>query len=393
MPALGIVLVSLFRAMQPVGECRPINALYGSCDPVDLAWFVPSLIGLSAVVFFVVFVAVLVVRAVATSPDPGEAPWRRTARAIALVVVIFAAGIGTDRLVLEPTPAAPDEFGLIRESWDLIHTEYVRSGELDAQAMAHAAIAAMADAVGDTDHTYFFTPDAAAATIDDLLGDESAEEAVSWAMIPGTSLAHVRIDIFADGVSEVVAATIAEAATAGASGIILDLRGSPGGLGDEAVWVASLFLESGAVLQGRNAWGDIRTAAVEGPIVDTTTPLVVLVDADTWSSAEIVASALQDAGRATLVGQTTAGTGTILDSYPLWDGSELSVGTMEWLTRDGRSVWRVGVRPDVRVALPRGSAPLTPTDVRALDAAGLLASGDTQLLRAISLLAGDVAVR
>ncbi len=77
--------------------------------------------------------------------------------------------------------------------------------------------------------------------------------------------------------------------------------------------------------------------------------MVVLVDAGTASSSEIVSGALQDAGRAQIVGVKTYGTGTVLGEFPLSDGSALRVGTVEWLTPDGRQIWHQGITPDVVV--------------------------------------------
>ena len=92
----------------------------------------------------------------------------------------------------------------------------------------------------------------------------------------------------------------------------------------------------------------------------TDLPLVVVVDGNTASSAEIVSGALQDAGRAKVVGETTFGTGTVLGEFDLSDGSALRVGTVEWLTPSGRRIWHEGIAPDVPVALPSGVQPLRP---------------------------------
>ena len=154
------------------------------------------------------------------------------------------------------------------------------------------------------------------------------------------------------------------------------------------MWVASEFLASGTVVQGRDAAGVVRGVPVDGLVVDATDPLVVLVDSNTASMAEVVASALQAAGRATLVGETTAGTGTLVGDFQLADGSVLEIGTLEWLTRAGRSVWHTGVTPDVAVQLPGGAGPLTTAMLRTLQASGLLSTGDAQLLQALTLLQG-----
>ena len=97
--------------------------------------------------------------------------WRRHRRisAVLLVLVIFCAGVGADRVGLfGPTDAG--DFGLVRQAWDVLHIEYVGAAGLDSNDMAHAAIRAMTEAVGDTDHTVFLTPEEAAAEEEDLSG-------------------------------------------------------------------------------------------------------------------------------------------------------------------------------------------------------------------------------
>ena len=117
-------------------------------------------------------------------------------------------------------------------------------------------------------------------------------------------------------------------------------------------------------------------------------PMVVLVDQGTASAAEIVTGALQDAGRATVVGETTFGTGTVLQEFPLSDGSVLLLATQEWLTPKGRIIWHQGLEPDVTVALASDAEPLLPLTERDLTAEQLQGSSDAQLLRALDLLQG-----
>ena len=100
----------------------------------------------------------------------------------------------------------------------------------------------------------------------------------------------------------------------------------------------------------------------------TDLPLIVLVDEGSASASEIVAGALQDNDRAKVVGATTFGTGTVLGEYPLEDGSALRIGTVEWLTPDGRRIWHEGIEPDVTVARATEALPTLPDDVRNLAA-------------------------
>jgi carboxyl-terminal processing protease len=170
------------------------------------------------------------------------------------------------------------------------------------------------------------------------------------------------------------------------TGIILDLRNNPGGLLGEAVSVASQFLKNGNVLLEKDAQGKTTPVAVQphGPVTDL--PMVVLINGGTANAAEILAGALQDAHRATVLGETTFGTGTVLTEFRLSDGSALLLATEEWLTPAGRVIWHHGISPDVITALPRDAIPLLPEPERGMTAAQLRASGDVQLLRALDLL-------
>ena len=235
----------------------------------------------------------------------------------------------------------------------------MQPADLDPEAMAYPAIEGMTWAVGDEDHTVFLTPDQVQLFEEGLSADV---DPVDWTMLRGSSIALIRLEVFSDGASDQVGDAVRGANLAGATGMVLDLRGNPGGSIDEAVRVISEFVASGPAVQMRDRSGTVRVAYVDGGIVDGTTPLAVLVDGDSASAAEMVAAALQEAGRAVLIGQTTFGTGTGLASYYLADGSVLEVGEGAWLTRDGESAWRTGVQPDITVA---GSGkPLTPPQVR-----------------------------
>jgi len=149
---------------------------------------------------------------------------------------------------------------------------------------------------------------------------------------------------------------------------------------------ASQFLSSGNVLEEKNARGQITLVPVKLHGVATDLPMVVLINGGTASAAEITAGALQDAHRADLVGETTFGTGTVLEQFHLSDGSALLLATEEWLTPAGRVIWHKGIGPDVSVSLPADTAPLFPEVEQGMTPDQLRASGDGQLLRAIDLL-------
>ena len=210
--------------------------------------------------------------------------------------------------------------------------------------------------------------------------------AVAWAMIPGTKVADLRLEEFSDGSAKEVKEAIVAAKKAGATAMVLDLRGNPGGYVGQAVDIASQFIREGVVFQQRDKTGKVTSSSVNpgGEALDL--PLVVLVDLGTASSGEIVAGAIQDAKRAQLIGHKTFGTGTVLTEYGLKDGSALLVGTVEWLTRNGRQIWKQGIEPDIALESDPAGKIIPPSELAKLGAAGLAKSGDAQLLKAIELL-------
>ena len=209
---------------------------------------------------------------------------------------------------------------------------------------------------------------------------------VTWRVIPGTTLAHIRISSFSKNVTEDLKKALQGVADQQLTGIVLDLRNNPGGLLPEAVGVASQFLADGTVLQERDADGKVKLVAVKPGGLATDMPLVVLINGGTASASEIVSGALQDAGRATVIGETTFGTGTVLQQYKLSDGSVLLLAFEEWLTPKGRVIWHQGIEPDVEVTLPLNVYLVTPNSERSMSADEVKSSEDQQLLRAIEQL-------
>ena len=209
---------------------------------------------------------------------------------------------------------------------------------------------------------------------------------VTWQKIPGTSLAHLRLASFDNGVTKDLRSALQEIVDANVSGVILDLRNNPGGLLDEAVGVASQFLNDGIVLQSKDSQGKISPVPVEKGGIATNLPLTVLINEGSASAAEIVAGALQDNHRADLIGQTTFGTGTVLQEFRLSDGSALLLAVEEWLTPKGQSFWHKGVTPDIPVALAADKSPVFPSAERKMSPEELQSSDDRQLLDAIKIV-------
>jgi carboxyl-terminal processing protease len=209
---------------------------------------------------------------------------------------------------------------------------------------------------------------------------------VTWATIPGTNLAVLRISQFSGGVTDDVKTALREMQDQGIEGVVLDLRNNPGGLLDEAIGITSQFVSSGNVLLEQDARGNQQEVKVRTGGVATDLPMVVLINAGSASASEIVSGAIQDAGRAQIIGQTTFGTGTVLQEFPLSDGSSLLLATQEWLTPNGRVIWHQGIVPDVPVDQPISTSLLVPDAVRDMTIQQLQATEDAQFLQAVELL-------
>ena len=210
--------------------------------------------------------------------------------------------------------------------------------------------------------------------------------------IPGTSLVDIQLTQFSSNADSELRKALTQAQAQHATGIILDLRGNPGGYLDQAQAVASEFIASGP---GRNVLIEkTRTSQSVTPVlpngVATTMPLVILVDNNTASAAEITTGAIKiNRPEVHVVGQKTFGTGTVLQSFMLADGSALILGTEEFLLPNGSSIYGKGFTPDTPVALPANVAALSPlvATETSVGQTQLLRSGDTQLLTAIGILA------
>jgi carboxyl-terminal processing protease len=413
--------------------------------------------------------------------------------AIILVVVFTTGGMGgavLDRAVIArifPLPAAPAyasttpasgtsaaptiDTKLLNQAWNDINQNYVDRSVVTSQNLTYGAISGMVNALGDTGHSVFLTPDMVqqeknftqgqfegvglevqmvngAVTIVAPIDNSPAQKAkikaggiitkvngqdisglplqdvvqkilgpagtqvtltildpktnqtqdytltrahitlqnVTWTMLPGTTIADIHIASFANGMDKDLVAALRAIQQQGATGLVLDLRDDPGGLLDQAVATVSQFEASGVVLEEKDAQGKITSLPVKPGGIAVQIPMVVLINKGTASAAEIVTGALEDAKRATVVGETTFGTGTVLNQFDLPDGSAIMLAVQEWLTPDGQSFWHKGITPQIQVALPNNTSPLTPAEARNMTAAQFKSSQDSQLQKAIDLL-------
>jgi carboxyl-terminal processing protease len=204
----------------------------------------------------------------------------------------------------------------------------------------------------------------------------------------GNGLAYVRLSSFAEGTAadleHAARELIAAADRSDLLGMVLDLRSNPGGLLDAAVDVADTFLAEGVIVSGT---GRIRQAQFEqtaspGDALEGV-PLVVLVNSTSASAAEIVAGALQDHGRARIVGERTYGKGSVQTVMPLGEGSAIKLTTSRYLTPSGRSINGSGIEPDVVIGSDDSNRQYR-------GANGRVALGDDpQLFEALTLISAE----
>jgi len=161
-------------------------------------------------------------------------------------------------------------------------------------------------------------------------------------------LGYIRLFGFARGAADQIHAEVAGLLKDGVRGVVLDLRDNGGGLFQEAVGVASTFIEDGEIVTYRQrSEGDIVYDAEGDAFEDL--PLVVLVNEGTASASEIVAGALQDRERAMIIGTTTYGKGSVQEVVPLTDSSALKLTIAAYFTPNGNDINGSGIDPDVEV--------------------------------------------
>jgi carboxyl-terminal processing protease len=263
-------------------------------------------------------------------------------RGLAVVAALAALGAAFTAGVVAGAGSRPDAAPRADRVLDDAADQISGAGltPVDRETLDAAAIAGMLRAAGDpwgtwADRSARTRSDAAPVTV-----------AYDRGAPGGAVVARVRIPAFTRGVGRRVRTAVAARRTAG---VVLDLRGNPGGLLDEAVETASVFLDGGAVVSYTRRAGDTVNldAVADG---DVLVPLVVLVDGGTASAAEVVAGALQDRGRAVLVGSRTFGKGTVQEPRTLADGSALELTVARYRTPSGRSLDGAGLEPDIEVS-------------------------------------------
>lgn len=162
-------------------------------------------------------------------------------------------------------------------------------------------------------------------------------------------IGYVKISAFHEDTTAGLQSALDKLLTAQVKGVVLDLRGDPGGLLSEGIAATSLFVDKGVVVKRKEKDGTIHTYEVSLPAKMPKIPLVVLVDKGSASASEIMAGALQDHGRAKLIGESTFGKGLVQELQDLSNGGQLKVTVAQWLTPNDRQINGTGITPDIVV--------------------------------------------
>ena len=198
------------------------------------------------------------------------------------------------------------------------------------------------------------------------------------------SVGYVRLTGFSEAGADAFVQAVKADVDRGVRKLVIDLRGNPGGFIDAAQRVASAFIKSGPVFWRQSADGTLEAtdSTGNGPATDSAIQVMLLVDHGSASAAEIVAGALKDTKRATLVGETTYGKGTVQEWIGLDEAGTIKLTTAKWLTPNKTWIHKIGIAPDVTVEVPtdtpEGEDPVLD---KALELLGVTASNGV-LLRA-----------
>jgi carboxyl-terminal processing protease len=163
----------------------------------------------------------------------------------------------------------------------------------------------------------------------------------------GRKLAHVELLGFSEGAHGELRQEIDDLRERGAEGVLLDLRGNPGGLLREAVLVSSVFIEDGRIVSTKGRTKPERVFEAEGDAIDGSIPVVVLVDNGSASASEIVTGALRDRRRATVVGRRTFGKGVFQEVEELSNGALLDLTVGSYYLPGGENISDKGITPEV----------------------------------------------
>lgn len=201
----------------------------------------------------------------------------------------------------------------------------------------------------------------------------------------GNQFGYIRLNEFSSHAAEQMQDAIQALKQQGAEGFVLDLRGNPGGLLRSSIEISRMWLQQGEIVKTVDRDGDSEEIKADGSAL-TNLPLAVLVDGDSASSSEILTGALQDNGRATIVGSRTFGKALVQSVHSLSDGSGLAVTVAHYYTPNGTDISQHGIDPDIAIDLTGNERRRLASEPELIGSA----DADPQYRQAISALTASV---
>ena len=183
-----------------------------------------------------------------------------------------------------------------------------------------------------------------------IVRDDIKIESVAGKMLPDSKIGYIRLSVFNDNTGQEFQETYEKLEKEGMQAILLDLRQNPGGLLDESVKVANCLVPKGPVVSITDK--NNKTQVLTSQLEKVKYPLAVLVDHGSASASEILAGAVQDTKAGKLFGVKTYGKGVVQTIYHITPVTGLKLTTAKYYTPSGRSIDKVGIEPDVEIALP-----------------------------------------
>ncbi len=252
-------------------------------------------------------------------------------------------------IVLDPMPDLPAEQAGVQKGDILVKVD---DTEITPEMTVDDVVAIVRGDVGTIVRLTLRRDGESGLIVVEVERQEIPTPSVEWRMLEeADGVGYVRLMIFGGRTDAELRDALEELEGLGMTSLIVDLRGNGGGFLDAAVDVASEFLPDGVVLYQveRDKPESAFNVKRGGRYLES--PLVLLVDGGTASASEIVAGALQDRGRATLIGEKTYGKGSVQSVFDLSDGSSVHITSARWLTPDHHQIDGVGLDPDLEVAI------------------------------------------
>ena len=246
--------------------------------------------------------------------------------------------------VLEPMPGRPAEKAGILKG-DILQA--VAGQPLDPALSVDDVVALIRGPIGEPIDLTVQRAGAADPLTIAVVRERIETPSVEWrALEEAPQVGYIALRQFTERTAEELDRALEELSQQEIDYLIVDLRHNGGGLLQSSIDVASRFLNDGVVLYERRNNGDEQVYRVRSAQRAPAWPMVILVDGGTASASEIVAGALQDRGRATLLGETTFGKGSVQLVYDLSDGSSVHVTVARWITPNGHEINGIGLTPE-----------------------------------------------